>query len=70
MVTFSFRGGTRRMSPSPAITGVHVPTVGPRSGGKGREGKGRNGRREHPDREGVADRDGKHGPLDFMRDSI
>lgn len=60
MATFSFTRGTRRMSPSPAITGVHVPTVGRRIEGKGR-------RIPSPDRGGVA---GKHGPLDFMRDSI
>lgn len=43
------------MCPLPAITGMHVPTVEPRSGGKGRNGKRpprsrRGGREEGTDR--------------------
>lgn len=55
--------GTRRMSPSPAITGVHPQWDVEAAAREGTEGG-------HPVRRGVADRDGRHGPLDFMRDSI
>lgn len=51
------------MSPSPAITGVHPQWDVEAAAREGTEGG-------HPVRRGAADRDGRHGPLDFMRDSI